>query len=280
MPSDQQSFAEAIARMRAKALALPVAPSHEPTDAEVVSTLESLAGCGYVPSEQIVGMVRSFLAGDGLLLSGPTGAGKTHLLRAFGVPTQHANDNIIAQYGLDGVGEWFAFWDAKPVCLDDIGVEPLAAHFGAKDDLIIQIVGHRAERQPARTFATTNLTADEICARYGERTLSRLLGMCKPFKFAGADWRKRRPGRSVAGYDSLLAIAKTAALVEWRASGVRPASTCMRQVAETLRGAFGIVRRADGSDPRGDAVCRGIEAAWAEIDAAGGADATLRKEVS
>jgi hypothetical protein len=51
-----------------------------------------------------------------------------------------------------------------------------------------RVICHR-EQLAARTHITTNLTSAEIRTRYDERTLSRVLGMCKPFTLEGKDMR-------------------------------------------------------------------------------------------
>ena len=47
-----------------------------------------------------------------------------------------------------------------------------------------------AERYNRPMFITTNLTEEQILARYGERTLDRLGHLCKTVKFTGESLRK------------------------------------------------------------------------------------------
>ena len=67
-----------------------------------------------------------------------------------------------------------------------------------EDDLLKAVIAHRADHQadahrasdvrPARagrTHMTTNLKADQIAARYGDRILSRMIGLAKAFEFTG-----------------------------------------------------------------------------------------------
>lgn len=62
------------------------------------------------------------------------------------------------------------------LCLDDIGAEESRKHFGSNQTVIADIVQSRYQRDiPFQyTHATTNLTADQISAEYGERVRSRM----------------------------------------------------------------------------------------------------------
>jgi len=141
----------------------------------------------YRPSEQIIEPIRAFLSGYGIILSGDAGLGKTFLMKCLGVRMYAVNG--IAEYGLRSIANWYEWTDGNDLCIDDLGAEAVTAEFGAKDDVLKIAIAHRSERQSGRTSITTNLSSEEIVERYGDRTLSRILGMCKPFHFDGANMR-------------------------------------------------------------------------------------------
>ena len=51
------------------------------------------------------------------------------------------------------------------------------------------LVINAAERYNRPMFITTNLTEEQILARYGERTLDRLGHLCRMVKFSGESLR-------------------------------------------------------------------------------------------
>ena len=52
------------------------------------------------------------------------------------------------------------------------------------------LVNNAAERYNRPMLITTNLTEEQILARYGARTLDRLGHLCKTVKFTGESLRK------------------------------------------------------------------------------------------
>jgi hypothetical protein len=162
------------------------------SDERVDRAIWVLSQRGYEPNPVFFEPIRAYLAGCGLLLSGPQGVGKTFFFRcafkgaqAF---VQHCQEDVCA-WGFDGIREWFALCDGREILLDDFGAERTTVSFGQRDELMRLVVAHRAERQSGRTHVTTNLTAEQLSARYGDHTLSRILGMCRPFRIEGADRR-------------------------------------------------------------------------------------------
>jgi len=164
--------------------ALP-AVSDEEVNTEIVKIAEKH---GYKPSKQVVEPIRAYLSGYGVLLSGEAGIGKTFLMKALGCRLYRVED--IADYGLREISKWYEWTDGNNLCIDDLGAEGVVSEYGAKDDVMKMVIAHRAERQKGRTSITTNLDSDKIAERYGDRTLSRILGMCKPFRMEGISMRK------------------------------------------------------------------------------------------
>ena len=185
-----QPIATAIASALDKLL-LQVPPLPVVTDTAVAAEITRLAVQGYRPSEQIVSAVRDYLAGYGVILTGPAGVGKTMLMTCL--HSRIRNVEEITGYGLRQIGIWYEWTDGTDFTIDDLGAESTSAEYGAKDDLMKLVIAHRAERQKGRTCITTNLTADEIAERYGDRTLSRILGMCRPHTFEGPNARRAAP---------------------------------------------------------------------------------------
>ena len=139
----------------------------------------------------------------GLLLSGPTGRGKSRAL--FALMERLANDGRRfsfsfagdwfaslgrqVRYGRDEAAEWVDAWAAKPILiLDDIGQEAVLArnedwaqaHFFRLLDL------RCAKGLPL--IASTNLTADQMAATTGKGIRSdplirRLLDLCEVVRF-------------------------------------------------------------------------------------------------
>lgn len=73
--------------------------------------------------------------------------------------------------------------------IDELGVEMQMNDFGEKCEGF-NLVVNAAERYNRPLFITTNLTEEQILARYGERTLDRLGHLCKMVKFTGDSLRK------------------------------------------------------------------------------------------
>ena len=165
----------------------PVEPAPA-SDEAVAAKIAELAAQGYRPSEQIVEAVRDYLTGYGILLTGKAGVGKTMLMTCL--HSRLRNVEEIVGYGLRHIGTWYEWTDGTDMTIDDLGAESTTVEYGAKEDLLKLVIAHRAERQRGRTCITTNLTAEEIAGRYGDRTLSRILGMCRPHAFDGDNARR------------------------------------------------------------------------------------------
>jgi hypothetical protein len=181
-------FTETIAKCRAIATARN-APRKTVTDEQVAARMALLAEAGYVPSADTIGPVRACLEGYGVLLTGSVGSGKTLLLRLLTCPACMQHVTTINDWGMAGIEDWFCWWDGKQCVIDDLAAERTTVEFGNREDLMKLVIGHRAERQTGRTHITTNLSAQQIATRYGDRILDRILGMCKPFTISGPSHR-------------------------------------------------------------------------------------------
>lgn len=144
--------------------------------------------------------------GKGLLLMGSCGRGKSVIasgvipvlfrLKGKILHPVHAQDmhKPTPQQPYLGYGQrpetWLDFLQRTnfPI-LDELGVEMQMNDYGEKCEGF-NLVINAAERYNRPMFITTNLTEEQILARYGERTLDRLGHLCKMVKFTGDSLRK------------------------------------------------------------------------------------------
>jgi energy-coupling factor transporter ATP-binding protein EcfA2 len=138
----------------------------------------------------------------GILLSGPVGCGKTTLMKLVRHLTPHKRvyeiipcRNIVFSFNHLGFKTIEDYGNDGFYCFDDIGIEPMGKHFGVDSNVIGEILLSRYElftrnpefasrsyrKNPAAkigkaivTHGTTNLNADEIEERYGNRVRSRM----------------------------------------------------------------------------------------------------------
>lgn len=165
------------------------------SESDVTRLLLLIGGRGYIPTPATVPVLRDYAAGYGIMLHGDVGHGKTFLLKCLGVRIWCADE--ICDYGLRHIQEWYEDTNGRQICIDDIGAEMTVCEYGARDDLLKAVITHRAERQRGITHCTTNLNSAAIIERYGDRIMSRLLGMCRPHKITsptGLSMRRAVPG--------------------------------------------------------------------------------------
>jgi len=160
----------------------------------------------------------------GLMLSGPVGCGKTTLMRLLPHIVPHKRDydiipcrNIV--FGFNNIGFKMIqdYADRRSYCFDDLGVEPTGRHYGQDCNVMGEILISRYEmsrnfpplrglrgagnshknsrlshRAQSRCHITTNLNADELESRYGERVRSRLREMVNVVAFDANSKDKRQ----------------------------------------------------------------------------------------
>lgn len=116
----------------------------------------------------------------GLLLIGDSGVGKTammHLVKTFypkkkqyQIKSCKAISNEFSHKGFESLMPLLVT-NARPLCLDNLGREPVAKYFGTSCDTINNIIEYFHEQQHTLTnpklHITTNLTPREIEKRYG-----------------------------------------------------------------------------------------------------------------
>ncbi len=142
----------------------------------------------------------------GILLSGPVGCGKTSLMKLFTTLMPLSKSFIIkparevtmefSKQGYDVIHRYSrSLRSPKPICFDDIGVEPPMRYFGDQINVIGEILLSRYElfvSKAVQTHATTNMNAEEIEARYGVRVRSRLREMFNLIAFPAEAEDKRK----------------------------------------------------------------------------------------
>ena len=127
----------------------------------------------------------------GVLLSGPVGCGKTSLMKLLRhiVPHQKSYEliparNITFAFNNIGYKTIQEYGNSNFYCFDDLGVETTGRHFGkdcnvmgeillSRYDLFVRTC-HPERSRGVRTHATTNLNAQELEERYGNRVRSRM----------------------------------------------------------------------------------------------------------
>jgi hypothetical protein len=153
--------------------------------------------------------------GKGIIYGGNVGNGKTTRLRfiseEMGIAYTDARTLCLQCAGLHRKSGEF-----MEVCNCQIYGNIIGDNYHRKHDLIIDDLGTEAERQTSfgnnadvmaavldarwyeweregwRTFFATNLTSQMLAQAYGERTFSRLLGMCCFIALPGGDRRAQR----------------------------------------------------------------------------------------
>ncbi|WP_179006070.1 ATPase [Winogradskyella forsetii] len=120
----------------------------------------------------------------GILLSGPVGCGKTSLMKLLRNIVPHHKPyeiiparNITFAFNNIGFKTIEEYGNSSFYCFDDLGVETTGRHFGKDCNVMGEILLSRYDlffKHGIRTHATTNLNAQELEERYGNRVRSRM----------------------------------------------------------------------------------------------------------
>ena len=142
--------------------------------------------CSYFINDQKNCKTYNIDLNKGILLSGPVGCGKTSLMKLLRhlVPHQRPYEMIPCRnvcFGFNHLGFKVIedYGNHKFFCFDDLGVEPPGRFYGKDLNVMGEVLLSRYElylntKRKIKTHATTNLNAEELEARYGNRVRSRM----------------------------------------------------------------------------------------------------------
>ncbi len=147
----------------------------------------------------------------GILLTGPVGCGKTSLMQLLLHLAPHKTNyeitptrNIIYGFNATGFVIIEKYIQPKSICFDDLGAEPIGNHYSKECNVMGEILLSRYDlftkiNQPAlslskgsKTHITTNLNAEELETKYGNRVRSRLRAMFNLISFDKNSIDKRK----------------------------------------------------------------------------------------
>jgi DNA replication protein DnaC len=149
------------------------------------------------------GFVELASKGQGVVISGPTGTGKTHLVVgvAKGIISQHlrgvrfvdvgvwASDFVYGSRSFDEKKKTIeGMKNAEVVILDDLGAEKELSSKATAIGAIQLILKHRYN-QAKPTIITTNLNQTELSEYIGQRVWSRVRGKSMFINLTGGDHR-------------------------------------------------------------------------------------------
>lgn len=129
--------------------------------------------------------------GRGLFLYGNCGTGKTFI-------TRYAITAILLKYRRLVVSSFdIAEVNRDPekvlakhiIALDDIGTEEISVRFGEKRSIVPEILD-AAEKYGKLLLITSNLGAEDLIKKYGNRTFDRLLAVTRRIEFSGKSFRE------------------------------------------------------------------------------------------
>lgn len=129
--------------------------------------------------------------GRGLLCTGNCGRGKT-LICAKIIPIllNHYCNKVVKVYDAQQMNAELDVVKSKHIlCLDDVGTESIAVKYGDKRWAFCEIVDE-AEKRGKLLIVTTNLSAEELAMKYGERTMDRLVAITTRVTFKGESLRR------------------------------------------------------------------------------------------
>jgi len=142
----------------------------------------------------------------GLMIIGPAGTGKTHLMRNFQNNPRCSFSLIkcskvstdFSEYGRESLKNYSYCYDSsmrcyKSKCFDDLGVEDIGIHFSDRCDTMLNVLldlYDNARNSYCLIHVTSNLTPPQLEERYGTRLASRFKEMFNVLTLLGNDRRK------------------------------------------------------------------------------------------
>jgi DNA replication protein DnaC len=128
--------------------------------------------------------------GLGLLLHGKCGVGKTIMAR-YVIPgiLLSKYQKVVSCYDINELNSRTdEILRKKIISIDDVGTEEISVKYGEKRMAFAELMDI-AEKQSKLIIITTNLTADQILSKYGNRTMDRIKAITKRIPFNGESFR-------------------------------------------------------------------------------------------
>lgn len=170
-----------------EAVADKAASRGEATDEQVRAKALSMARRGYRFTPETFSLVRPLLEGEGLLLSGPVGVGKSFFFYCAGIPA--INLKVAQGKAIEQISAALDDHMDDAILVDDVGAEESAfKSFGTSVRLLDYILERRSDANAATHF-TSNLDGDARLSRYGERIDDRLFGFAREHVICGESRR-------------------------------------------------------------------------------------------
>jgi len=129
--------------------------------------------------------------GLGLLLHGKCGNGKT-IMGRYVLPAilLHNARKVVNTYDVNELNKNIDLvLSKKIISIDDVGTEEISIKYGEKRLAFAELMD-MVEKQSKLIIITTNLTAEQIIAKYGTRTMDRIIGTTKRIAFNESSFRK------------------------------------------------------------------------------------------
>ena len=129
--------------------------------------------------------------GRGLLCTGNCGRGKTLICcKIIPILLNYYCNKVVKVYDAQQMNAELDIVKSKHIiCLDDIGTESISVKYGDRRLAFCEVVDE-AEKRGKMLIVTTNLSAEELAAKYGERTMDRLVAITTRITFKGESLRR------------------------------------------------------------------------------------------
>lgn len=162
------------------------------THEELFTKARAMARRGYAHNADTLKVLEAYLQGYGILLSGGVGIGKTYFFeRVNPEPIAVLSFNVAHLWKYEQLAEWLDEHRHEEIVLDDIGWDAdKATNYGQRFETLQVALDDRLNRTSYRTHVTTNLTNDELLAKYDVHLVDRVYQLCKCFALNYADSRR------------------------------------------------------------------------------------------
>lgn len=160
--------------------------------------------CSYFVKDEEYCQIENIDPDKGILLSGPVGCGKTSLMNLLKhlIPNQRTYEmipcrNVVFSFNHIGYKTIEDYGNSSFLCFDDLGIEPPGRYYGHDCNVMGEVLLSRYElflktNRKIKTHVTTNLNAEELEDRYGNRVRSRMREMFNLIAFDKSTTDKRK----------------------------------------------------------------------------------------